>query len=282
MSILIPAQLDLNLPAIRQVSLELIQALRHDDTALGEIAAIVRLDPVLTARVLAYANSPFMAALRPITDIHEAIIRIGRNEFRKVFYFTVLRDAFASHSPEEEAIMRRLWTQSLGVSIAAERIQMDLGQYFRLTEEEFAILSPLAILHAIGFVVLLHNFPQNFEALLTPPPASMPELLQRQQELFGGWDHAQAGASLLQAWYFPPLAVRCAAELILPPTQDNALAILLRLGIYLTIQAGLALFPDVPADFWTTPLPMGMEMASLLDIPEEVRQTVEMYSGIWQ
>jgi len=76
--------------------------------------------------------------------------------------------------------------------------------------------------------------------------------------------------------------VRCAAEIILPPTQDNALAILLRLGIYLTIQAGLALFPDAPADFWTTPLPMGMEMASLLDIPEEVRQTVEMYSGIWQ
>lgn len=281
MSILVPATLDLQLPAIRPTALELIHALGREDTELAEIAAIVRLDPVLTARVLAYANSPFLAALRPITDVGEAIVRIGRNEFRKVFYFTVLHDAFAAHEPQREAVLRRLWNQTLAVSVAVERLQMELGQHFRLTEEEFAVLAPLATLHAIGFLVLLHNFPDAFDALLSPPPPTMPEFLDQERGLFGGWDHALAGAALLRAWYFPELAVRTTETLLTPPAPGDHLAILLRLGSYLAIQAGLSLFPDAPADFWTQPMPNGLDPAALLGLAPAVTTTVELYSGIW-
>ncbi len=282
MTLLIPATLDLDLPAIRPTALELIHALSREETELAEIAAIVRLDPVLTARVLAYANSPFLAALRPIVDIGEAIVRIGRNEFRKVFYFSVLQDAFSQHAPQHEALLRRLWTQTLAISVAVEQLQMEFGQHFRLTEEEFAVLSPLAILHGIGFLVLLHNFPSAFEGIFIPPPATMPELILRQHERCGGWDHAVAGAALLRAWYFPELAARCTQTLLTPPPSGDHLALLLRLGTYLAIQAGLTLFPDVPADFWIQPLPANLDPTSLLDLVPTITSTVELYSGIWE
>ncbi len=281
MSILIPAALDLHLPAMRPTALELIQALGREESEIAEIAAIVRLDPVLTGRVLAYANSPFLMPLRPITDVQDAIIRMGRKEFQKIFYFTVLHDAFSSPNPEHETILRQLWAQSLGTSVAVELLQMHLGPYFRLTQEEFAVLTPLAALHTIGFLVLLHNFPDAFGQMLTPPPASMPELMERQQQLFGGWDHTLAGANLLRAWYFPELAVHCTENLLSPPPDADHVRMLLRLGTYMAIQAGLSFFPDAPPDFWTTPLPKGFDPSLLLDLIPQVTSTVEVYGGIW-
>lgn len=281
MNLLIPATLDLQLPAIRKIALELIQALNREDTEIAELAAIIRLDPVLTARVLAYANSPLLAALRPIADVQEAIIRMGRNEFRRVFYFSVLHDAFSAASAEHEAILRRLWTQSLAISVAAERLQMDLGHFFHLAEDEFAALATLAALQAVGFLALLHNFPHAFAQLFHPPAPHMTEFLNRQRQLFGGWDHALAGAMLLRSWCISDLSVRCTEGLLSPPSPEDHLAILLRLATYVAIQAGLTVFPDAPAEFWTQPLPPDLDPSALLECIPQVASTVEMYGGIW-
>ena len=64
-----------------------------------------------------------MAPSRPITDLDSAIIRCGRNELKKIFYRTVIRDAFASFNPETENILHLIWMHSLTASLAMDKLR---------------------------------------------------------------------------------------------------------------------------------------------------------------
>lgn len=278
-----PEQLDFDLPAIPQLSLELMQILHDEDAKIHNITDIIGLDPVLSGRILAYANSPFQGALQPVGSLETAVIRMGRQELRTIFYRTILRDAFARTDPEHQHILQAIWTQSLAASLAVHKIHGLLRDSLLLSAEEERFLSPLSMLSNTGFLVLHHNFRPAFTAFfLENPPLSLDTFLSDQHAVFEGLDHCLAGKYLLDRWYFPAFMGNALDRSFAPqtPTPDNAVPVLLRLANHLVAQTGLSFFPPCPENFWIAGLPESFDLQPLHDLLPAILHELGILQGI--
>jgi len=277
-----PDNLDLDIPSIPQITLELIQLLNDDTTSSRDITSTIKLDPVLTARIISYVNSPLMAPSRPITDLDSAIIRCGRNELKKIFYRTVIRDAFASFNPETENILHLIWMHSLTASLAMDKLRVALHGHIYLTDSEQGFLSTIGILHNIGFSVLHHNYPDQFSTLfIHNPPSSMDVFLDNERVIFDGLDHCLAGKYLLDKWYFPSFIGDTLARYLSHDIDlDDHMVVLLRLSNYLALQTSFFIYPDNPPDFWISALPEFWDMSVILNVLPELAQDVAMHQGV--
>lgn len=280
----LPAQnLDFDLPSVRQITFELVQLLNQDDADMADIIAVIKLDPVLTGRIISYANSPFQAPLHPITTLENAVVRTGRNELKKIFYRTVMRDAFANVHPDTENVMRAIWQHSLTASLAMEKLRVALEDRLELDDEEYDFLSTLGILHNIGFLVLHHNFSRRFRRLfLEDPPENLDAFLSREQGMFRGVDHCLAGKYMLDRWYFPSFMGQAVLGCFnaLDDRPENHLGIMLRISNYLAARTGLAFYPDNPPGFWLRGLPSSWDMEPVLAIVPELAREVVLHQNI--
>jgi HD-like signal output (HDOD) protein len=284
LNIPLPAQnLDFDLPSVRQITFELIQLLNSDEADMSDIVAVIKLDPVLTGRIISYANSPFQAPLRPITSLENAVIRTGRHELKKIFYRTVMRDAFANVHPDTESVMEAIWVHSLTASLAMDKLRLALEDRLELDDAEYDFLSTLGILHNIGFLVLHHNFRRKFKLLfLDDPPMDLDGFLEHEQGVFRGVDHCLAGKYMLDRWYFPSFMGQAALTCFdaLDDRPENHLGIMLRISNYLAVQTGMSFFPDNPPDFWLRGLPASWDMEPVLAIVPALAREVSLHQNI--
>ncbi|GAB1410076.1 hypothetical protein MASR1M90_12300 [Desulfovibrionales bacterium] len=273
-----PHDLDFDLPSVRQITLELMALLNSEDTSLKDIIATIKLDPALTGRLLSYANSPFLAPLSTITDLEQAIVRIGRNDLKTIFYRTVMRDAFATTDPRLDALMRPIWTHSLAASVALDKLMPIMRSHLELDEEEQNFISTLGIMHNIGFLVLQHNFPQAFFDLFhASPPLSLDTFQEAEHAAFAGLDHGLAGKYVLDHWYFPHFLSDIVLNLFPSPHPASDLLSLIRLSNHLAMHAGLSFYPSVPATFWIDALPQSWELDAAMNLAPCIAQEAKTY-----
>lgn len=275
--------LDFDLPSVRQISFELVQLLNNGEADMADIVAVIKLDPALTGRIISYANSPFLAPLRPITSLENAVIRVGRRELKKIFYRTVIRDAFANVRPDTESVMRAIWMHSLTASLAMDKLRVALQDSLELDDEEYDFLSTLGILHNIGFLVLHHNFSREFRQLfLEDPPMDLDGFLSREQAMFRGVDHCLAGKYMLDRWYFPSFMGQAVLGCFdaLDDRPENHLGIMLRIGNFLAARTGLSFYPDTPPGFWLRGLPDSWDLEPALAIAPDLAREASLHQSI--
>lgn len=276
-------ELDFDLPSLRQISFELVQLLNDTEADMDDIVAVIKLDPALTGRIISFANSPFLAPLCPTTRLENAVVRTGRNEIKKIFYRTVIRDAFAHVRPDTEHVMRAIWLHSLTASLAMDKLRVALQDRLELDDEEYDYLSTLGILHNIGFLVLHHNFPGAFRRLfLDGPPADLDVFLAREHDMFQGVDHCLAGKYMLDRWYFPAFMGQAVVDCFnaLDDSPENHLGIMLRIGNHVAARTGLSFYPDNPPGFWLRGLPASWDMDPVLAVVPELRREVALHRAI--
>ena len=157
----------------------LIGALEDPDIGLAQIAALITVDPLLSARVLALANS---AAYNPAGDtvqqLQKAIERLGVENVRVVALAVATRQMMLAH---EAAAFReladRIWTHSLHTASAAYVLARKLTRQ----HPDEALLAGL--LHNIGAFYMIYRGAQFPE--LTAAPKAMLQLLAEWQNSVG-------------------------------------------------------------------------------------------------
>lgn len=278
-----PQDLDFDLPSVRQVTLELMTLLNSGDASTQDIIATIRLDPALTGRLLSYANSPFLAPLSTISDLESAVIRIGRNDVKTIFYRTVMRDAFATTDPLLDALMRPIWIHSLAASVALDKLMPVLRPHLTLGEDEQSFISTLGIMHNIGFLVIQHNYPQAFfDFFHSALPQSLDEFQEAERMAFAGLDHGLAGKYVLDHWYFPHCVSDIALNLF--PSAHSAPDLLsaIRLSNHLAICADLSFYPSVPKNFWIQSIPSTWDLNAIMDLVPGIAQEVGTHLALLQ
>ncbi len=156
----------LDFPTFLDVPMKIQHLLESEATGLDELVALIRIEPVLAARILGLANSVLYAAGGPIKDLHAAIARIGAAAVRTLAL--VVSTAQLAHGERLGAARPyavKLWEHCIDVAAWSYAFA---SKYSEIDPEEAMLVG---LLHDIGQFYLLAK------------AVDYPELLDREAEL---------------------------------------------------------------------------------------------------
>jgi putative nucleotidyltransferase with HDIG domain len=260
------SQKDLKFPTFIEASLRVRMALSRKELSTGELAKVVRSEPLLSARVVALANS---AALRPsdkaVTDLKNALMIVGHNAVRSLAVSLAMDQiAHAKDLKPFAAQSRRVWEHSLEVAALACVLARHRGGM----DPDEALFAGLV--HDLGHFYLMWR------------ATRFPELVERAdelRELVHEW-HPGIGAALLQNLNIPESLVRAVDEHELAPANllPGSLAELLSVADRCSKASGIAPPPDAPPteppDLSAEGLSEEAARAILTEAAEDVRSLV--------
>lgn len=109
-----------SIPMLPGVATRALELSRRLEVTIPELEKIIQPDPMITARVLAIANSPLYGSSSPVRSLRAAIMRLGVNLMRDVLYQTVAEAHIFKGG--NEARLRRQRIHSIAVAYLARDV----------------------------------------------------------------------------------------------------------------------------------------------------------------
>ena len=178
------------LPVLPRAAVE-VQELIARDADLPSIVRAIEHEPTVAAALVKYANAAVYAGLRDVTDLQQAVARLGLNQVRETVVSLSAKAAFKADTPAQAKYYGTIWKHSLTTAVAARRLAE-----FVAAPKETAFLAGL--LHDIGRICVLRGIttlrkrdPKGFVL----PDNTISE--------FTDALHCPMGEVLCQAWNIP-------------------------------------------------------------------------------
>jgi len=181
----------------------LLNAIENRTVEADRLLPIVEPDMGLTSNLLRLCNSPFYGLRREVGSVREAMVQIGNVPFAKMAFVVSMKQMLQRDLPAYQITMDQAWRHGLMTAIGASYIISVMGQ-----PEQSERAFTAGILHDCG-KLLLNSELKGLTAGIPNVEGSIPVELERE---LTGFDHAEAGAVIMDHWGFPPLlvhAIRC-------------------------------------------------------------------------
>jgi putative nucleotidyltransferase with HDIG domain len=177
------------LPTVPGVLKRLSGVIEKPRITIVEISAFISNDPALTTKVLKMVNSAIYGFPGRIASVSHATMLLGLNVIKGlllgVSVFELMRKT-----------MSGLYEHSLACAIASRVIARKKG----LKEPEE--VSVAGLLHDIGKVILILEFPREYEAARNEAQEKKISIFEAERNQFNA-THADVGGWLAEKWRFP-------------------------------------------------------------------------------
>jgi len=171
------------------------EAVENPNSSFSEIAQIISGDSALSARLLKIVNSAFYGFSNKIETISHAITIIGTAQLRDLVLATAVIEKFQG-LPSKNINMKSFWLHSISCGLAARIIATYRHEQ---NPERFYVLG---VLHDIGRLLMFLNIPdQMCETIEKADHEKM--ILHEAEKKVIGFDHAEMGGYLMEAWNLP-------------------------------------------------------------------------------
>ncbi len=177
------------------ICLRLFELIHEPTAGVKDIAAVVGVDPNLTARLLRIANSSFYNFSRKIDTISRAVSVIGTTELYQLVLSVSAVKTF-SNIPNELVGMDTFWRHSVYTGLLARA----LANRAHVLHPERLFVSGL--MHDIGSLVLYHQRPDAMRDILLVAEGDEEVLYQAELDQFK-FSHAGIAGHLMEQWQFP-------------------------------------------------------------------------------
>ncbi len=182
------------IPQVPAVAAEAMGLLSHPDVDAAAVSSLIHKDQQLASDVVSFANSALFAGAGAVTNIPQAIVRVGFRRTRSLIFASCLRAVVYGGSELPRA--ERLWRHSIGCACIAARIAKNVGR-----DPDDLYLAGL--FHDIGKAVVL--------ALLDTLAVRSQHKILRSE--FIDWTiqqhHERVGAELALQWNLPDEVIDC-------------------------------------------------------------------------
>ena len=179
-----------DIPTLPAISHQLMKYLKDENTSPDDIARLIRQDPGLTIKVLRSVNSAFYALNSEVTSVNHATVLLGVREVSRIALASVMAERFLRVPAEVRSGAVRIWHHSIAVAI--------LAQDFAPVGSDEPDLYTLGLLHDIGWLILLSQVPEIFNAMSMERKKTLEEI-----ESSWGVSHEVWGARLAEVWELP-------------------------------------------------------------------------------
>jgi HD-like signal output (HDOD) protein len=234
---------DLELPMFSGTAVRIQKAFQVDEVDIDEIKRLISSDPAIAARVLELANSAAVRGSIQITDLRQAVIRMGDKLVQSSVLTFALRqvERNAELSDTSRTALRKIWVES--VELAA-RCYVIAKEYTKLRADEALLTGLLSVVGRLYIMlksqeIELENYDELEQVLADWHPTISKAIAE-------SWNMSEdlVNALEMQLETDPPVGenaslaeVLCAARLIVQyngneePLTGDAYPLLQRLGI---------------------------------------------------
>ncbi|MCC6491012.1 MAG: HDOD domain-containing protein [Candidatus Hydrogenedentes bacterium] len=187
-------------PSLPLTATRMLQLVQNPDTPFTEIQREVELDVTLASNILRLANSAYFAGSGPIASVRDAIVRLGTKRILQLVLTTSV--APLTSKPLKGYGLRAggLLRHCAATAIGAEQLSREL----QLNAPDYAYTAGL--MHDIGKIVLGTYLEIDATPVLDLAYKEGLSFEVAEQRVLGV-DHAEVGATLLEAWMIPATVV---------------------------------------------------------------------------
>jgi HD-like signal output (HDOD) protein len=190
------------LPTPSPTAIEIMKLCRSDTSSLDDIAQLVQVDPTLSAEILKYANSAFLATGAQVASVQRAAVKLGMQTISRL---ALCLSLFASNRQGRcrGFDYSGFWSASLARAVAGKALARRSGSFD--PDELFSC----ALLSHMGELVLASIFPEEYEIILNEQTSA--EERRTMERLRFDIDSAELAAELFLDWGLPaPFALAAA------------------------------------------------------------------------
>ncbi|MCK9608236.1 MAG: HDOD domain-containing protein [Methylomonas sp.] len=260
------------LPPLPGSAVRIINLISDPKADVDKLAEIIEMDPLLTAQIIRWSTSSLYGYRGKISSVRDAIVRVLGFNF--VLDLALGLAVLAPlRAPKEGVIGTRMfWIHALTSALLMKKLAQKVPAEFNLDAQEVFLA---ALLHNIGFPLLGHQFPGEFDYLNKLINAN-PGLSIYNLETFAfGVNHTQIGAWLMSAWSLPRLITDIVYHHHNPFYRGDhyQLTLLTYLNDYLLGQIGIgdAANQNCPEDVWSV---LSLEPAIGLEVVDSLQDEI--------
>lgn len=222
------------------VCMRVFELIHSPMTGTRELAAVVGVDPNLTARLLRIANSAFYSFSRKIDTISRAVTVIGTTELYQLVLSVSAVRTF-TNIPNDLVKIDTFWRHSVYTGLLARALAVRASV---LHPERLFVAG---LMHDIGSLVLYHQRPEAMRDILLVAQGDEEVLYQAELEHFQ-FTHASVGGELMERWRLPAGLVEAVTWHHEPERAQNARmeAHILHLAGHLVNESGQGNFMGIP------------------------------------
>jgi HD-like signal output (HDOD) protein len=178
-----------DLPTLPTVLSKVSKLVEDPNSSTEQIARVISMDQVLSAKVLKMVNSPVYGFPGRIATIQHALVLLGFNVIKGIIISTSVFDMM-------EESMTGLWDHSMGCALACSTIARNLG--FK-DPEEYAVAG---LLHDIGKVLAVVQLPECKQDIVNAVKKDDLNYIQAENKVLG-FGHDRINLWMAGHWNLP-------------------------------------------------------------------------------
>ncbi|ASM49052.1 hypothetical protein PESP_a0865 [Pseudoalteromonas espejiana DSM 9414] len=181
------------LPTLPEVAIKVRQAADNPDVNLMQMSDVIAQDPALSARMIKVANSAIMGRAVKVSNLQQAVTRIGLRQIKNIATAMAMEQLFVSNNELIKGYMSKAWQKTLNVaghSITLMAFYLQNNKRTSLNSDSITLAS---LVYNIGVLPILTEAERHPEVFANPS-----FLAHAIQKLSG-----KIGGSIMGAWEFP-------------------------------------------------------------------------------
>ncbi len=181
-----------DLPSMPHTLSSVLEGLDSMSSSAQTMEKIIRDDPVLTAKILRIANSPYYCLRQEVSSIARAIVVLGFEEVRRIVIGLSLTGIFSNDLGFDEFDTKSIWLHSIGVAKVSKMLAEDIDG---LEADE---LFTAGMVHDLGRFLLCLYFSSELKEILELRRKEQLSLFDAEEQY--GLTHTEVGAYLAKRW----------------------------------------------------------------------------------
>ena len=190
-----------SLPSLPALYIKMMDELQSPESSIKKVGDIIDKDIAMSAKILQLVNSAFFGIPQHISSPSQAVSLLGleivKSLVLSVHVFTQFDQSRLRNIP-----LDLLWQHCIKVGYLSKRIYEEESN----DKKVIGYAMTAGLLHDIGKLILMTNFPEKYESVVSN--ASKQEILLSKNEIeVFGVTHSEVGAYLLGLWGLPDLII---------------------------------------------------------------------------
>lgn len=244
-----------DVPSLPLTALKIIRLANNINSPPQAMLETIKVDPVITGKVLQLINSSYFGLSATVTDLRQALVMLGNNTIKNLALTSALLQTMKTKgSGNSELDLDGLWLRSLSTAVGAKIIARVAGMP-RLQLDEFFLIG---LLHDLGRIFIFQFLADEYVDVLNKARNDNISLNDAELEILT-MTAPEIGGLLAEKWQLPP---NISAGIRFNRKPDEAgdfskICAIIKIASYVTAEKGIG---------WDDGLPLGEPPESALEI----------------